>query len=411
MQLFRLALTALLASTLASAAPVQLTPILGGGQVLLVGDHRFTYTQSSADHTVFIPEGSLKPLSAFPADIRIEQTPAGLKLTFPEAYTFSLSPDELRLQAVPARQAGDRLGSGSELLSTDERAPLIIPLTNAAPGVVAAQLVQMYPNLKVIIDDRQRALLIMANQADRPLLKALTAYLDMARPQVSFEAQVIEINRSATQKLGIDYDFIFKLGLRELAIPTPTASLPFRLGTIARDSQQGLAMTATINLLQNNGAGQLLAQPRVVSLDGTEARINATQNTPLIVTTGTTGSVQNITTGITLRMLPKVAPDGTVEVQINISVSAPTGVTAQGVPTFSTREATTVVRVANGEPIVIGGLLEQRRIEGTNKVPLLGDIPVLGRLFSSTTENTSNTDLVIIITPRVLAPVMPTTKP
>lgn len=106
---------------------------------------------------------------------------------------------------------------------------------------------------------------------------------------------------------------------------------------------------------------------------------------------------------ITLSMLPKVAPDGSVEVRVTISVSAPTGVTAQGVPTFSNREATTTVKVLSGEPIVIGGLLESRLIEGTNKVPGLGDIPLVGELFKSTTTNTSETDLVIIITPRLIA--------
>ena len=398
-----LLVSSFISSSLALADPVQLSAISGGDQLILVGTHRFQYTQDSAAHTLFIPQGSLTPNTRLPDNVKVEVRPDGLLLTFPAAYTFALSPDELRLQARPSSSVVSAAEQTNSLLATDERAPLIMPLANASTSAVAGQLLQMYPTLKVIIDDRQRSLLIMANQTDRPLIKALVAYLDTPRPQVSFEAEVLEINRTATQKLGIDYNFIFNLGIKETGIPTPTDSDPFRFGTFSRDTSQGLALSATINLLQTSGAGQILAQPRVVTLDGQEARINATQNTPLIVSTSTVQSVQNITTGITLRMLPKVAPDGTVEVQVNISVSSPTGVTSQGVPTFSNREATTVVRVMDGEPIVIGGLLSHQEIEGTNKIPLLGDIPFLGNLFKSTTENSSNTDLVIIITPGLLA--------
>lgn len=387
---------------LALAAPVHLGTVMGNEQLLLIGDAQLRFTQDSSQNTLFIPEGTFLPNMLLPGTVKYEYvkgaTP-GVRLTFPEPYVFTLSADERRIQAIPARLQVTSAKTVNTLLSTDERAPLIVPLANAAPGTVAGQLAQMYPNLKIVVDERQRALLIMVVPADRALVKALVEYLDSPRPQVSFEAEVIQIDRNATQKLGIDYDFIFKLGFKETNIP---GGLPFSIGTIARDAGQGLAMSATINLLKTNGTGEVLARPRVVSLDGVEARINATQNTPLIVTNNSVQSVQNIATGITMSLLPKVAPDGTVEVRITITVSSPTGLTSQGVPTFSSREATTVVRVRDGEPIVIGGLLQTSQLQGENKIPLLGDIPLLGNLFKSVTNNATNTDLVIIVTPRLL---------
>ncbi|WP_281255855.1 type II and III secretion system protein [Deinococcus hopiensis] len=153
-----------------------------------------------------------------------------------------------------------------------------------------------------------------------------------------------------------------------------------------------------------SGAAHVLAQPRVTTIDGLEARINSTQTTPVI--TGQTGggtSVQTITTGITLRLtLTKVAPDGTVETSPTISVSVPTGTTSQGVPNFSTREAITTVRVGNGEPIAIDELLETRKVEGSQKVLFLGDILILGKLFTTTRSDIHNTDLVIVVTPRLV---------
>lgn len=80
----------------------------------------------------------------------------------------------------------------------------------------------------------------------------------------------------------------------------------------------------------------------------------------------------------------------------------PTGTTSQGVPQFSTREATTTVRVANGEPIAIGGLLEDRTVTGVQKVPVLGDLPIVGRLFTTTRTDTRSSDLIIVVTPRLV---------
>jgi type II secretory pathway component GspD/PulD (secretin) len=402
----RLWIYLLLLFSLAFAQSLRLTPIGSYDTLLLLASGPVRYTFNAQDRTLLVLDARLEPGQELPEGIEAEAQEEGLLLRFSEPYQVSRSADERRLQIVRLGYLKVTAKAAGDPLQTDERAPLILSLANAAPATVAAQLSQLYANLKIVVDERQRSLMIIVNPADRPLIEAVVRYLDSPRPQVSFEAEVIEINRTATQNLGIDYDFLFKLGIKETDIPTPSGSAPFRFGRFGRDTAQGLGLSATINLLQSTGAGRILARPRVVTMDGLEARINATQNTPLVVNTGTGGTqtVQNIATGVTLRMLPKVAPDGSVEVQVTISVSAPTGVTAQGVPTFSSREATTTVKVLSGEPIVIGGLLESRKIEGVDKVPLLGDIPVVGELFKNTTTNISETDLVIVITPRLLTP-------
>lgn len=394
---------------LAQQPQVLLTPLGNDSQLLVLGSGPIRYLVNSQDRTLLIVGGKLGEGQSWPLTFRVQEVEQGVLITFSEPYTVSRSADERRLQISKASavRAGQPANQSGSPLRSDPRAPLIVPLSNATPSVVAAQLNQLYANLKIVVDDRQRALLIVVNPDDRPLIQAVVKYLDTPRPQVAFEAEVLEVNRVMTRNLGIDYDFLFKLGIKETDIPTPTGSQPIRFGRFGRETGQGISVSATINLLESNGAGRILARPRAVTIDGLEARINATQNTPLIVSNNNQQTVQNIATGITMRMLPKVAPDGTVEVQVSISVSLPTGVTSAGVPTFSNREATTTVRVANGEPIVIGGLLETRNIEGTDKVPLLGDIPWVGELFKNTTVNTSETDLVIIITPRLLMSVTP----
>jgi Flp pilus assembly secretin CpaC len=112
--------------------------------------------------------------------------------------------------------------------------------------------------------------------------------------------------------------------------------------------------------------------------------------------------VNNVTTGITLRFVPKVGPDGMIESNLSIAVSSPTGTTTQGVPQYSSREANTTVRVRDGEPIIIGGLYENRRTTSSKGLPGLMDIPILGELFKTTVTDEHFTDLVIVVTPRLV---------
>lgn len=120
------------------------------------------------------------------------------------------------------------------------------------------------------------------------------------------------------------------------------------------------------------------------------------------MTNGNVQAVQNLSTSIALRVLPRAAPGGSIEMQVSTPVSAPTSQTQNSFP-FSTRGATTTARVGSGEAIVVGGLLENRRTESVEKVPGLGDLPLLGEPFR-TTSAAAEADPVIVITPRLLTP-------
>ena len=355
-----------------------------------------SYLRYFADYqrgVLLIPEANLiEPLQKTKRITSVEETDLGLALKIRGDFRVSLSPNEKTLTLV----LGESLGTvGQRLIEGDERSPVMYYLANAEPNLVATLLSNFYEELKVEIDDRQRALLVMVNPKDRKLIDSLIQALDRPRPQVMFEAEILEINQDITQSLGINYDSIFKFNVNEQEVPAID-----QLGNFIRNP---LGISFSINLLKTNGAANVLARPRVTTLDGVEAQINATQTVPVIVPSdkGTEG-IQNITTGITLRMTPKITPTGHVEADLSITVSTPTGTTSQGVPQFSSRDASTRVRVANGEPIAIGGLIEKRRIEGTTKVPFLGDIPILGYLFRSTRIEERETDLVIIVTPRII---------
>ncbi len=373
----------------ALAAEKQPLSVLQIGQTLIIqSSEQMRYQLDPLSRQVLLLDVKLAPGVVIPAGFTWSETEYGFQMGLPLGSTYALSPDGRSFILTPAKPA-------LSAIPEDERAPIIYPLSFAEPNMVAGLLQSIYPNTRVIVDQRQRSLIVVANPADRTLLLNLLKQLDASRPQVQFEAEILEINRDATESLGIQYDSIFTFKFAEGEGGALT-----KIGTIGRSP---LSLTLGINLLKANGAAKVLARPRITTIDGLEARINSTQTTP-VITSSTSGgtSVQSITTGITLRMTAKVAPDGTVETNLTISVSVPTATTSQGVPQFSTREANTTVRVANGEPIAIGGLLEDRMVTGVQKVPLLGDIPFLGALFTTTRTDTHRSDLIIIVTPRLV---------
>jgi general secretion pathway protein D len=111
--------------------------------------------------------------------------------------------------------------------------------------------------------------------------------------------------------------------------------------------------------------------------------------------------VQYINVGVSLQIQPRISPDGFVTSHIFSQVSSETG-TSQGYPTLSQREATTSATVKDGDSFVIGGLLQQSDISSVQKLPILGDIPLVGGLFHYRNDSGSNTNLYIIVTPHIL---------
>ena len=342
-----------------------------------------------------LPEAQVSPGYDVPSWAKLEKRDNVTAFIMQQDFNLSLSPDAKLLTV--------RKGSTetvSSLSSTDVRAPIAVYLSYADPVQVASLLQKLYPGVRVEVDTRQRALILLVSDVDRPVILEAIKILDAPRPQVTFEAEILEINRSFTQQLGIDYTKLVNLNFRLFEPSVPAGQLG-----IQPLSRAPISLEVGINLLKSTGAAKTLARPRVTTLDGLEARINATQTQP-IRTVGQGGSVtvSNITTGINLRLQPRVSPDQTIESNLSISVSSPTGISPEGIPSYATREVGTTVRVRNAESIVIGGLLESRSSQSRSGIPGLMDLPLIGNLFETTLTEERETDLLIIVTPYIIAP-------
>lgn len=284
--------------------------------------------------------------------------------------------------------------------------------------------------LKVEADDTSNALLFTGSPAGLDRIKGIIADLDLPQKQVELEAQVVAISKTNTKDLGIDWSWdktpTFpeyepatygwvqnpNTGTYEWRQTNPaTVTRPANTGVIRYGrSPEGLPYEfyyqAKINALVSNGNAKVLAKPKVSTVNGKEARILIGDRIPVLVEKTdngkTTDTVEYVDAGIKLTYTPRVNSDGSISASVRTEVSSPTMVAEMKNYKITTREADTNVCVKDGETIIIGGLIGSDESETGNKVPFLGDIPILGKLLFTSQHNSKNdTEVVIFLTAKV----------
>lgn len=234
------------------------------------------------------------------------------------------------------------------------------------------------------------------------------AVRDLDRPslQVVLEAQVVEINTNAARNLGLTYGTNISTTLQERPPESSSGgnTQPIPLQPLVRTTT---SLQATLNMLQSSGQAKVLANPRVAALEGEESKMVTGERIPYFVTQISNNQVfqikEDFLAGVELTIIPRVNEGRFVTSRIRTNVSTITGTTPQGYPQLSTRESNAVIRVAAGQTIVIGGLLQERDIELLSGVPFVADLPILGSLFSSRQKDKVRTELVVFITPHILS--------
>jgi pilus assembly protein CpaC len=177
-----------------------------------------------------------------------------------------------------------------------------------------------------------------------------------------------------------------------------------------------LNLGATIRALEQRNILQVLAEPNVLTENGKQASFLAGGQFPYpVVQGGTIGGTTAVTIqfqrfGVLLNFIPTITPRGTIRLQVAPEVSAldyANGVTISGftVPGISVRNVNTEVELSEGQSFAIGGLLDNRETETFEKIPFIGDVPILGKFFQSKTKNRSNTELMVIVTPEIVRPI------
>ncbi len=244
--------------------------------------------------------------------------------------------------------------------------------------------------------DQTSGLLLVQGPADQvSSVESMIAKLDKPTPQVKIDVQVIEVSRENMKDIGIEWS---------------TGSISTGLQITANVGWQDLRVSivnpgqisANIRALETQNKAKILAQPSMTTLSGKATRIMIGDRVPLISYDAQGNrQVSFVDVGIILNVTPTVNADGTITANINPQVSTIRGYVSD-VPIISTREAQTIVNLKNGETLALGGLLRQEEIDSMSKVPLLGDIPILGELFKARKIQKVERELIILITPKLI---------
>lgn len=259
-------------------------------------------------------------------------------------------------------------------------------------------------------------------------------YVDVppSPPQILLKVRFCSVDRSREKDLGLN---IYSLGATNSigAVSTGQFSPPSVSGQSVGGTAKSAAATisdalnlsifrpdlnlgATLKALQKDGIVEVLAQPNLLAQDGKEASFLAGGEYPFPIVQGTSAGGAGAVTiefkeyGVRLNFIPTVTPRGTIRLQVAPEVSSldftnAVEISGFNVPAIAVRNVNTEVELGNEQSFIIGGLLDNRETDTFEKVPFLGDIPILGKFFQSMAKTRTNTELVVIVTPEIVPPI------
>jgi general secretion pathway protein D len=292
----------------------------------------------------------------------------------------------------------------------------------------AQTLVKTVAKSKDVFADEKLNLLIVKDTPEAMrLVERLIESLDLAEPEVMLEVEVLEVSRSRINEIGLDWPHSISYGQLQSqattttivngvtqSVTTPGGALA--AGFIDLKNRTGLtSFTAnpafTLNIKGNNADTNVLANPRIRVKNREKAKIHIGDKLPVFTTTstanvGVSAAVNYLDVGLKLEVEPNVSFDDEVSIKVALEVSSiskeVSGPSNSLAYQIGTRSANTVLRLKNGETEVLAGLISDEQRKATTHIPGLGEIPVLGRAFGSQRDTTAKTEIILLITPRIV---------
>lgn len=300
-------------------------------------------------------------------------------------------------------------------------------LTNADVKQAQAMIRALVKTRDIFVDEKLNLVMIKDTPDAVRLAERLIESLDIAEPEVMLDVEVLEVTRSRLLELGVRFPDQIGYGRLQNDISTTivnngvtqsnvTPGGQLAEGFIDLRNRDGLTSfvanpALTLNLRSEAGSGNTLANPRIRVKNREKAKIHIGDKLPVFTTTstanvGVSSSVSYLDVGLKLDVEPNVYMDNEVGIKVALEVSSVireiTGPANSLAYQIGTRTAGTVLRLRDGETQVLAGLISDEERSSSNRLPGLGDVPMLGRLFSSTRDNNGKTEIVLLITPRVV---------
>ena len=281
-------------------------------------------------------------------------------------------------------------------------------------------------NLVINTDVSTNSIIAFGTPEQIQTVSHLLRELDVPYQQVLLEAQMVALSKNASKSLGVDWNWSTltnqssstttsgSTSSSSSSSSTTAAYFPMFMVTDSTGNKYSMGVNTTLNALITKGDGKLLARPNVLTFNGNKATIFIGDQLPVVIpNSASNGGTVTYTTsyknaGITLSYVPRINDDGQISASVFVEVSTPTSVTLNvgGQKTdayqITTRSAQTNVRMKDGDTLVIGGLISTKEAKSFNKVPLLGDLPVLGQLFRSVSNSKTESEVVIFLKAKVV---------
>lgn len=268
-------------------------------------------------------------------------------------------------------------------------------------------------------DDATNSLIVIANDELFRSLEETIKSLDHVRQQVYVKAKIIEISESKAKEVGIKYGlsggkvgssglYTFDTSLGDGAISAVSLDSALSSAISIPTLTSGIALGANISLLNSNGAANVLSEPSILCIDNQESSIyvGKTESISSGVTQGVgTGITQNYTRqdiGLTLKIKPRLSNDDKVLLGVNAKLEDIEAGSVPDRPSTTKREVITSAIVNNGESVIVGGLIREKNDQYNTKIPLLGDLPLIGNLFKNKDQSAEKVNLVIVLTPYII---------
>lgn len=266
--------------------------------------------------------------------------------------------------------------------------------------------------LKISADDSKNTIIVFASPAIYKNLLVLIKGLDTPAKQVLIEATVAELSLTDDLKYGLEWyiNNVLQGGAYTLStlgnLGLSASGIAFNFTSETQKAKGLVSALATLDKVN------ILSTPRITVLDNKEATIQVGQDVPTVTSqvtstesTASTNLLQSIqyrNTGVILRVKPTINTEGLLTLELSQEVSEIGATGAGGSPTILMRKINTSVVIAQGQTLVLGGLMKENSGLAETKVPLLGDIPVFGNLFKFTSKTKTKTELIILVTPTIL---------
>jgi type IV pilus assembly protein PilQ len=303
-----------------------------------------------------------------------------------------------------------------DYLKSDGRTESKSEIQGVTPGLSGGALGLQFRGgtdvtLRITVDEQTNKIFIRASEATIQAIRTLLKEIDVPPRQVLIEARIVEANETFTRDLGAKLGFTTKGGTgstpqydlaggSNLSLPLATTTpgaLQFWLANASTTRTLSLELAAA----ETDGRTKLVSSPRVLTANGTQAKISDGEQVPYstISSTGTKTEFKDATLNLTIK--PNINADGRVALKINVDKNSVGSNTAAG-PTILTKTVTTEVVVENGGTVVIGGIYKEDNRDSVSKVPFLGDLPLIGWMFRQTSKSSQRAETLVFITPRIV---------